>query len=222
MLGVLGQTRIPIRLPVGKRDSESNTQHAKRLKKEPHLDSWLNLELVCDSRGRFIHYHIGRGSDRSRGDSLTQRLNQNPELVPPGTCLLAGPGYPLTQHILTPFCPGRSPRENLYNRTLEPHLKRFHQAVADLKERFQKLKYLDMCRLERARAVVLTCCLLHNALMDTGDVVRGQVDRQEEGPEVDDGRKEECGVKFRERVMNLLYGALESRTDENLNDSGQI
>ncbi|XP_062874965.1 putative nuclease HARBI1 isoform X2 [Trichomycterus rosablanca] len=221
VLGVLGHTRIPIRLPISKQDAESNAPHAKRPKKDPHPDSWLNLELVCDSQGRFIRCHISRGSDQNRGHTLIERLNQNPELMPPGACLLAGAGYPLTRHVLTPFCPGRNPQENLYNRSLESHLNRFDQAVADLKERFQKLKYLDMGKFERARAVVLTCCLLHNALLDMWCVIKGQVDREERAEE-EEGRKEECGVQFRERVVNVLYSALESRTDESVNESRQI
>ncbi|KAL6476555.1 hypothetical protein MHYP_G00150540 [Metynnis hypsauchen] len=211
VLGMLGHTRIPIRLPISKQDGESAVPYTKRLKKEPHPDSWLNLELVCNSQGRFIHCRVSRGSDRDRGSALSEKLQHNPELMPPGTCLLARVGYPLTGHILTPFSPGRSPQENLYNRSVEAHLGGFDQAVADLKERFQKLRYLDMGNFERAKAVVLTCCILHNVFLEMGHVTKGQVDR--EVREEEEGRKEEAGITLRDTVVNLLYSALEEGTD---------
>ncbi|MCJ8738948.1 hypothetical protein PDJAM_G00041600 [Pangasius djambal] len=208
VLGVLGHTRIPIRLPASRQDSESDVPHARRLRKRPRPDSWLNLELVCDAEGRFIHCGVSRGSQRNRGGALSQRLAQQPELLPPGTCLLAGAGYPLTQHILTPFRPARNPQENLYNTAVETHLRRQEQAVADLKERFGRLRYLDVGKCERAEAVVLTCCILHNALLHAGYVTEGQVEkdtRAEEEEEEEEGTKEEAGVKLRETVANLLY-----------------
>ncbi|XP_026871531.2 uncharacterized protein LOC113580895 [Electrophorus electricus] len=211
VLGVLGHTRIPIRLPISKQDSESDVPDVKRLKKEPHPDSWLNLELVCSSEGRFIHCRITRGSEKDRGRGLSEKLRLHPELMPPRTCLLAGAGYPLTAHILTPFLPGRSPQENLYNRSVEAHLARFDQAVADLKERFQKLRYLDMGNFERARAAVLTSCILHNALLDMGSVSKGQAEKEEE--EEEEGGGEEGGVKLRDAVVSLLYSSLEAGTN---------
>lgn len=215
VLGVLGHTRIPIRLPASKQDSERGAPHAKRLRKQPHPDSWLNLELACDAEGRFIHCSVSRGSQRNRGGALSQRLAQHPELLPPGTCLLAGAGYPLTQHILTPFRPAQNPQENLYNTAVETHLRRLEQAVADLKERFGRLLYLDMGKSERAGAVVLTCCILHNALLHAGYVIKGQVGNHTgadvvEEEEEEEGTKDEAGVRLRETVANLLYGAVES------------
>lgn len=207
VLGVLGHTHIPIRLP------------SSRLRKRPHPDSWLNLELVCDAGGRFIHCGISRGSQRNRGDALSQRLLQNPELLPPGSCLLAGAGYPLTRYILTPFCTARSPIENLYNRAVEAHLRRLECTVADLKERFGRLRCLDMGAYERAEAVVLTCCILHNTLLHSGYTATGQVesdpgaDVMEMEEDEEEGTKEEAGVSLRETVANLLYSTLESGTE---------
>ncbi|XP_016399777.1 uncharacterized protein LOC107732876 isoform X1 [Sinocyclocheilus rhinocerous] len=209
VLGVLGDTRIPIRLPAGKPDSDSDTPEANRPKNEPHPDSWLNLELVCNDKGRFIYCHISKGLEKDRGSALAERIRQNSEMVPPGTCLIAGVGYPLTEQILTPFSPGRNPQENLYNRSVGNHLGRFNQAVADLKERFQKLRYLDMGNYDRAKAVVLTACILHNVFLDMGDVTKGLVERST--PEdMEEANKDAAGVKMRETVVNLLYSTLEA------------
>ncbi|XP_042580799.1 putative nuclease HARBI1 isoform X2 [Cyprinus carpio] len=209
VLGVLGDTRIPIRLPTGKPDRESDTPVAKRPKNQPHPDSWLNLELVCNDEGRFIYCHISKGSQKDRGRALAERIRQNPEMVPPGTCLIAGVGYPLTEQILTPFPPGQNPQENLYNRSVGNHLDRIHQAVADLKERFQKLRYLDMGNYDKAKAVVLAACVLHNVYLDMGDVTKGLVERST--PEdMEEVNKDAAGVKMRETVVNLLYSTLEA------------
>lgn len=212
VFGILGHTRIPIRLPASKQDTESAAPHARQLRTRPLSNSWLNLELVCNAEGRFIHCSISPGSQTNRGDALSLRLAEHPELLPRGSCLLAGAGYPLTMHILTPFCPAQNPQENLYNRAVEKHLRRLEQAVADLKERFGRLRYLDMGKRERAEAVVLTCCILHNALLDSGcgstrqgenDIGVELLEEQEE----EEGRKEEAGVRLREKVSHLLYSA---------------
>ncbi|KAM9457174.1 uncharacterized protein Hap1MRO34_018437 isoform 2-T2 [Clarias gariepinus] len=208
VLGVLGHTRIPIRPSASKQDS-------RRPRRRSHPDAWLNLELVCDAEGRFIHCSVSRGSQRHRGDALSQRLAQHPELLPPGACLLAGAGYALSERVLTPFRPARSPQEVLYNGEVETHLGRLEQAVSDLKERFGRLRRLDTGRSERADAVVLTCCVLQNTLLRSGYVTQGQegnhTGAEEEEEEEEEGREEEeAGVRWRKAVANLLYSALES------------
>lgn len=217
VFGVLGHTRIPVRLRPAKQDSESDAPPAKRLRKGSRPDSWLNLELVCDAEGRFIHCSVSPASHRKRGEALRQRLAQNPALLPPGTCLLAGAGYPLTPHILTPFRHAQNPQENLYNRALETHLRRLEQAIADLKERFGRLRCLDMGRSERAGAVVLTCCVLHTALLNAGYTTTGQVENHTEEEE-EEGLREEAGVRLKETVANLLYIALRTVTENREED----
>ncbi|KAK2916304.1 hypothetical protein Q8A67_000678 [Cirrhinus molitorella] len=209
VLGVLGDTRIPIRLPAGKPDSESDAPEAKKSKTETHPDSWLNLELVCNDKGRFIYCHISKGSEKDRGSSLSERIRQNPEMVPPGTCLIAEVGYPLTEQILTPFSTGRNPQENLYNKSVGSHLSRFNQAVADLKERFQKLRYLDMGNYDRAKTVVLTACVLHNVFLDMGDVTKGLTEKSTT-EDVEEVNEDAAGIKMRETIVNLLYSTLEA------------
>lgn len=210
VLGVLGDTRIPIRLCGVRQECKCDAPEAKRLKNDPHPDSWLNLELVCNSEGRFIYCHISKGSEINRGSALVERLQQNPEMVPPGTCLIAGVGYPLTAQILTPFSTGRSPQENLYNKVVAAHLGRFEQAVADLKQRFLKLTYLDMGKFERAKDVVLTACILNNAFLDMGDVTKGVVEKTTKEDEEEEVTDDADGVNMRDTVVNLLYSGLET------------
>ncbi|XP_071757015.2 uncharacterized protein LOC139912982 [Centroberyx gerrardi] len=210
VLGVLGHTRIPIRLPIGKHDVESTVPEVKRMKKEAHPDSWLNLELVCDRRGRFLHCRISKGSDAGRGGALRDKLRQRPELLPPGSCLVAGAGYPLTAQILTPHAGSHGPRENLYNKTLEVHFNILDQAVANLKARFQRLRYLDIGNYERARAVVLTACVLHNVFLDMGQEVQGEVEKEEVTTEEAEGEEEEEGVSRRDAISQLLYKDFDS------------
>lgn len=209
VLGVLGHTRIPIRLPIGKHDVESTVPEVKRMKKEAHPDSWLNLQLVCDHKGRFLHCRISKGSDVERGIALSNKLKQHPELMPPGSCLVARAGYPLTAHILTPYSGTQGPREELFNKMLEGHFHVLDQAVANLRARFQRLRYLDIGNYERARAVVLTACVLHNVFLDMGQVVKGEVEKEEaitwEGEEeVDDE-----GIRRRDAFSDLLLKNLD-------------
>ncbi|KAJ8250857.1 hypothetical protein GJAV_G00214010 [Gymnothorax javanicus] len=173
VFGILGNTRIPIRLPIGHQQMEGGVLEAKRLKREVHPDSWLNLEL--------------------------------------GSCLVARTGYPLSGQILTPYPSPSSSRECLYNQLLQAHLRLFDETVALLKARFQRLKYLDMGNFERAQAVVLTACILHNAFLQAGDRQRApdatqEEPREEEGP----GEVEEEGQRRRDAVADLLFTEMEA------------
>ncbi|KAI3359523.1 hypothetical protein L3Q82_013924 [Scortum barcoo] len=215
VLGVLGHTRIPIRLPIGKHDVESAVPEVKRMRKEAHPDSWLNLQLVCDRKGRFLHCRISKGSDVDRGGALRDKLRRHPELMPPGSCLVGPAGSPLTAQILTPYSGSCGPREELFNKTLEEHLLILDQAVANLRTRFQRLRYLDIGNYERARAVVLTACVLHNVFLDMGQVVQGEVEKEEtttrEGEgEGEGGEEEDEGVRRRDTISDLLFKNLDS------------
>lgn len=202
VLGVLGHTRVPTRLPTGKRDVESRGPDAKKRKEEADPGSWLNLELVCDRTGRFLHCSVSKGSDVDRGRFLRDRLQQHPELMPAGSCLVARAGYPLTAHILTPYTGAHGPREELFNKTLEDHFHILDQAVASLKARFPRLAYLDIGNHERASAVVLTACVLHNAFLDTGQFVQGQAEKEEAASQ--EGDVEEAGLSRRDALSDLL------------------
>lgn len=210
VLGVLGHTRIPIRLPIGKHDVESTVPEVKRMKKEAHPDSWLNLQLVCDRKGRFLHCRIGKGSDVDRGGTLRDKLKQHPELMPSGSCLVARAGYPLTAHILTPYSGSRGPREELFNKTLEEHFHILDQAVANLRARFQRLRYLDIGNYDRARAVVLTACVLHNVFLDMGQVVHGEVEKEEAITTEGEGEADDEGVRRRDAISDLLFKDFDS------------
>lgn len=202
VLGVLGHTLIPIRLPAGKSEVDTACE-AKRTKRETHPDSWLNLELVCDIKGRLRHCRISRGSDVDRGRTLRDKLRRHPELMPSGSCLVAGAGYPLCAHILTPYSRSRRASEELLNKTLEEHLGVLDQTLANLRARFQRLRYLDVSSYDRARAVVLTACSLHNVFLDMGQVVEGEVEKETVSGE-EDGEEDGEGVQRREAVSDLL------------------
>ncbi|XP_060883333.1 uncharacterized protein LOC132954710 [Labrus mixtus] len=204
VLGVLGHTSIPIRLPIGKHDVDSTVPKVKRMKTEAYADSWLNLQLVCDINGRFLHCRISKGSDVDRGSALRDELKGHPEMMPSGSCLVAKAGYPLSARILTPYSGSLGPREELFNKTLEGHFQILAQAVANLKARFQRLQYLDIGNYDRARVVVLTACVLHNVFLDMGQVVQGDVEEEEAASSEVEGEVDEEGVQRRDTISQLL------------------
>lgn len=210
VLGVLGHTRIPIRLPIGKHDVESTVPEVKRMKKEAHPDSWLNLQLICDRKGRFLHCRISKGSDVDRGITLRDKLKQHPELMPSGSCLVARAGYPLTAQILTPYSGSQGPKEELFNKMLEGHFHILDQAVANLRARFQRLKYLDIGNYDRARAVVLTACVLHNVFLDMGQVIQGDVEKEEAITGEVEGEVDDQGIQRRDAISDLLFKTVDS------------
>ncbi|XP_020501392.2 putative nuclease HARBI1 [Labrus bergylta] len=210
VLGVLGHTSIPIRLPMGKHDVDSTVPKVKRMKTEAYADSWLNLQLVCDINGRFLHCRISKGSDVDRGSALRDKLKDHPEMMPSGSCLVAQAGYPLSAQILTPYSGSLGPREELFNKTLEGHFQILDQAVANLKARFQRLQYLDIGNYDRARIVVLTACVLHNVFLDIGQVVQGDVEKEEAASSEVEGEVDEEGVQRRDTISQLLFKNFDS------------
>ncbi|MEQ2215764.1 hypothetical protein XENOCAPTIV_005700, partial [Xenoophorus captivus] len=205
VLGVLGHTQIPIRLPVGKQALESVGPAQKRKKKKAHPDCWLNLELVCSCRGQFLHCRVSKGSDVDRGRRLRDRLKQNPELMPPGSCLVARAGYPLTAQILTPYTQSNGPDQELFNQTLEEHCQILDQAVSSLKVRFKRLTYLDIGNYDRARTVVYTACVLHNVFVQMGQELQGESETESTVTvEEEEQEEDEEGVQRRDVVADLL------------------
>ncbi|PWA17834.1 hypothetical protein CCH79_00008097 [Gambusia affinis] len=213
VLGVLGHTQIPIRLPAGKHDLERLGPAEKRIKMAAHPDRWLHLELVCSRRGQFLHCRVSSGSDSDRGRILTDRLKQNPQLMPPGSCLVARTGYPLSARILTPYTGSCGPKQEVFNRTLGEHCRILDWSIGSLKARFKRLSYLDIGNYDRARTVVLTACVLHNVFLRMGQELR--LDSEMENirtaeEEEKDGEEDEEGVQRREAVADLLLRNINS------------
>ncbi|KAG7492207.1 hypothetical protein MATL_G00011880 [Megalops atlanticus] len=211
VFGILGCTRIPLRGP-GKQEMEGEGMEERILEKEVRPDSWLNLELACDSQGKFIHCRISKGTDTDKACDLRERLKCQPEMLPQDSYLIARVGYPLSGQILTPYPTSTCPKEKLYNQCVEAHLDVLDCAAAELKARFQRLRYLDMVNFERAKAVVLTACILHNMFLAVGDRFpsKGQRETVEEEEE---GEKEEEGVRKREATADLLYRQMDKEDD---------
>lgn len=199
-------------MPAGKVDVESTACEMKRMRKETHPDSWLSLELVCDSQGRLRHCRITKGSDVDRGRSLIDKLRQHPELMPSGSCLVAKAGYPLSAYILTPYSESHAAKEKLFNETLEEHFSVLDQTFASLRATFQRLRYLDVSSFDRARAVVLTACVLHNVFMDLGRAVQGEVEKGQTDGREEEGEEDGEGVERREAVSDLLFKYFDSGT----------
>ncbi|KAM4716880.1 uncharacterized protein FYW61_017126 [Anableps anableps] len=218
VLGVLGHTQIPVRLPVGKHELERLGPVEKRMKMEAHPDCWLNLELVCSCRGQFLHCRVTKGSDADRGRRLRDRLEQNPQLMPPGSCLVARAGYPLTAQILTPYTGSDGPKQEVFNQTLEERCRILDQAVGSLKARFRRLTYLDIGNYDRARTVVLTACVLHNVFLQMGQELQAESETENIGTveEEEEVEEDEEGVQRRDAVADLLLTNINSeKTHDN-------
>lgn len=189
---------------------------AKRSRTEaPCRNSCLHLQLLCDGRGRFLHCRVSRGSDPDPdpGGALREKLSQL--TAPPGCWIIAPAGFPPGAHILTPYRWADGEKQQLFNKTLAQHQQVLRQAVAHLKARFPRLRYLDVGNYSRARAVVLAACVLHNVLLDLGQEVQGEVEQEEEeeirrgGVDGSEDEDDEEGGRY--EVSELLFQALTSR-----------
>ncbi|XP_053707069.1 uncharacterized protein LOC128750678 [Synchiropus splendidus] len=201
VLGVLGHTRIPLRWPAGK---HLDLQEPSLKRPEGDPDSWICLELVCDHRGRILHCQVRAGSEVDRGTGLSLKLCQNPELMPPSSCLVAAAGFPLTTQILTPYQACQGPVQELFNRTLEQHLHLLYRTVAGLKSRFRRLTCLDVASFSRAKDIAVTACVLHNVFLEAGEEAPG-AEVEEEEDACEPGEESEEGAQRRSAIAELLF-----------------
>ncbi|KAF7231501.1 putative LOC107395085-like protein [Nothobranchius furzeri] len=216
ILGVLGHTWIPICLPAGKPDTESEAPVEKKTKKEAHPNFWLNLELVCSRRCQFLHCRISKSSDLDRGRILGDRLKQHPDLVPSGFCIVARADYPLTEQILIPYKRGCGPKElfNNFGRALSD----FGLVCRQPESQIQTSYVSGYRNYERARAVVLTECVLHNVFVNLGQVIEEGSDKENAVIKEEDGEDDGDGIRRRDTVAGLMLNSCDflsvSRTEQ--------
>lgn len=135
----------------------------------------LNAMVVCDYQKRIRFTHCGyTGSAHDSRVWRNSNLAENPsKYFDEGEYLLGEKGYPLCEHIITPY---KAPASDLAgNKSFNFHLSstrvRVEHTIGILKCRFQSLRGLRILirnKKDHARAVFWfqACVVLHNLLVD--------------------------------------------------------
>ena len=153
----------------------------------------MNLQLVCDDRGRITYYIAGWPG--SVYDSTV--LHQSPLALQPenfflsGQFLLADAGYASTNWCVTPYRnpAAQLPINQMFNELFSSARCRIEHVNGVLKNRFGSLKGLRLAirthaDFQRVNLWIIVCLLLHNLLIEYNDPWEADADAGNE--ELDD------------------------------------
>lgn len=155
----------------------------------------MNLQLVCDDRGRILYYIVGWPG--SVYDSTV--LHQSPlalqfqDFFLPGQYLLADAGYASTTWCVTPYRnpAALSPINMMFNELFSSARCRIEHVNGVLKNRFSSLKGLRIAirthaDFQRVNLWIVVCLLLHNLLTEYNDPWEAEDNTDHEGEDADD------------------------------------
>ena len=146
--------------------------------------------------------HVGSVHDSrvfSTSD-MKERL-EGPNRLPPDLHLLGDSAYSATEYMLVPF------RDNGHLSALEKKYNRIHSStrvtvehsIGLLKNKFRRLKYLDMKNVDEIPVAIFACCVLHNFIIAHDGTDVDDIPSEEDGTDqvLDDNPCEPCSVPSR-------------------------
>ena len=167
VLGVVDGTHIPINKP--KEDSQSYFSYKMKYS--------LNVQGVCDSKGRFIDVDINwPGGTHDAKVFANSRINKAmregkiPKLfrvLLPGRdkvplLLLGDPAYPLLSHCMKEYSTCYSNEDVMFNTMLRSGRNQIECAYGRLKARWQILTRAMNFKLEDIPQLIYACFVMHN------------------------------------------------------------
>ncbi|KAK5646228.1 hypothetical protein RI129_004692 [Pyrocoelia pectoralis] len=160
VVGAIDGCHIPIKQPEGNSHDYYNRNGYNS----------IVLQGVCDAKARFIHIDVGRPGRMHdarvfRLSSLSAELAQN--LLPPHLHLIGDSAYPLSMNLMKPYTDNGhlTAVQSNFNTKLCSIRSIIERTFGFLKQRFRRLKYLDVAGPEIAKKIVTAACVLHNFIM---------------------------------------------------------
>ncbi|XP_067234567.1 putative nuclease HARBI1 [Chanodichthys erythropterus] len=166
----------------------------------------VQLQAVCDHRGKFIDICVGFPWSVHDARTLKNSPIYSRQLYPPeGRCILGDGGYPcLTSPItiMTPYRePVASPVEARYNRHHSRARCIIERAFGMLKTRWRSIFFKALEVSPDFTPIVVTCCvILHNMCFATGDIIDAEVDDDDVNEDNGEAREVVCGDTLRNRL----------------------
>ncbi|XP_031358099.1 putative nuclease HARBI1 [Photinus pyralis] len=174
VLGAIDCTHIKIQSPGG--------EYAERFRNRKGYFS-VNVQAVCNAKLKIqniIARWPGSVHDSTIFNDSALKVDFESGLYGNGY-LLGDNGYPCKRYILTPYLNPASPSQRAYNRAQIATRNPVERLFGVIKRRFPCLSIGFRCRLERALAIVVACCVLHNIAIAQGDIIEDfNVDLPEE------------------------------------------
>lgn len=174
VIGVIDGTSIPIRTPAHKIKSTYVNRHDIPA---------LTLQGICDHRRRYIDIFTGPPGKihDSRVFKLSFISSEIPFICGQEYHLLGDNGYPLRQHIITPYKDygNLSPQQRTFNRKLSTTRVLIENSFGILKSRFRQLQILDFHKVKKMAMFIKACCVLHNLCINFNDEVEFEDETEE-------------------------------------------
>lgn len=128
---------------------------------------------VCNHRGLFLNVFPGfHGSAHpvevfQHSQIYTHLVNPRKPLLPRDNHLIGNSNYPLLTNLLTPYKGNADLDEDemIYNNKLHSMHLTIGRAFVRLKEKFQRLNYLDVSSPGVGTEIVTATCVLHNFIL---------------------------------------------------------
>lgn len=141
-----------------------------------HNEISLTVQAVCDHRKVFLDVTTGNPSKvhDSRIFRKSRFARKIPLICAEGRFhVLGDAAYPLREFLLTPFRNyGKlTQSEALFNMKFSATRVKIENAFADLKGRFRQLLHLDFFIVDKMNKFILSCCVLHNLCVNSGDTI---------------------------------------------------
>lgn len=171
------------------------------------------LQVICDSDMKFIDVFAGwPGSSNDarvwKNSNIYKMLKDQNSSVPTNCHLLGDSAYPLDLFIMVPYRDNGhlTDKQRYYNKKLSSKRVIIEQAIGLLKNRFRRLKHLDMRCLKMIPKVIMTSCILHNICLNESDYCNLESEAEESGEElyIDNNRNCLAGQK-RDQIADYLY-----------------
>ncbi|XP_050518298.1 putative nuclease HARBI1 [Diabrotica virgifera virgifera] len=177
VVGAIDGCHIPIKQP-------ANNGHDYYNRKQFHS---IILQGVCDHQMLFLDINVGmpgRVHDARvfRNSQLFQRLtSQDAPLLTNNQHILGDSAYPLLVNLMTPFRDNGhlNVDQNRYNEKLSCIRSIIERAFGLLKNKFRRLKFLEVASPTFASDIVAAACVLHNFIILHKEEVNVQEDDEE-------------------------------------------
>ncbi|XP_018783276.1 PREDICTED: putative nuclease HARBI1 [Bactrocera latifrons] len=207
VIGCIGSCHIKTREPVTSKNSYKNKDRTYS----------IPLQAVSNEKMEFLYYYVGECGSLDNAllmekSGLEYQINSGTYKMTKDQHLLGECAYPSRTWLITPYQEDEGGEladgQTFFNTIHSECLGDIKRSFVLLKERFQRLHYIDSVTSSTIKKFIAVCCILHNICLKNSHIleegIEFPVDEYENVSQRDKYETEEVTCK-RDLLMNLLY-----------------
>lgn len=142
----------------------------------------IYVQGVCNADHLFMDCFIGWPGSFAKNNVLEnspiyRKLERSRSSIPAKFHLIGNSCYQSKPYLLTPYTnDDLKPSQLRFNNLLQSKLVVFNETIAMLKDRFQRLSFIDILVLDDVKNIILTACCLHNLCIEQKDFYESESD----------------------------------------------